>query len=181
MIVEGKNDYSRIKQIYPNIPILITNGSAVSDLFLEDVKKLSVTNEMILFLDPDYPGEKIRKKLMEVIPNATHVFVNKKDAISKNKKKVGVEHVSTEILKEVLECSRVASQDVAYEHEITMHDLIDLGLVGEECSKNVRIKLCEELNIGYTNSKQLVKRLNMFHITKKEMLEKLRSAYDWID
>lgn len=40
-------------------------------------------------------------------------------------------------------------------------------------SKALRIKLGEELRIGYTNSKQLQKRLSLFNISKEEVIETL--------
>ena len=94
LVVEGKNDYSRIKQIYPNLDILITGGSAISEKFLSDLKELAKTNKIVVFTDPDFPGEKIRKTIQEHVPNSEHVFINKQKAISRNNKKVGVEHAS---------------------------------------------------------------------------------------
>ena len=40
--------------------------------------------------------------------------------------------------------------------------LIELGLVGGSTSKVLREELCERLNIGYTNAKQLLNKLNMY-------------------
>jgi len=169
VIVEGKNDYTRIKHIYPNLPILTTNGSEVSDEFLDLVKKLSLENEIVLLLDPDYSGEYIRKKIQQVCPNASHAFVQKKDAISKNKKKVGIEHVELDILAEVL--ANVVSSN--YHLNVTIEDLFELGLVGKKDSKIKREKLCSKLKIGYVNGKQLVNRLNLFNITLEEVKDKL--------
>lgn len=169
LVVEGKNDYKRIKQIYPKLPILITNGSAVSEEFLEIVRRLSVDHEIILLLDPDYSGEYIRKKIQQVCPNASHVFINKQDAISKNKKKLGVEHVSLDILRDALQ--GIVKSD--YHNNIKINDLFDLGLIGGKDSKIKREKLCHDLKIGYVNGKQLVNRLNLFNITLEEVKGKL--------
>lgn len=169
LIVEGKNDYTRIKQIFPNLQILITNGSEVSNDFLELVKKLSKDKEIILLLDPDYSGEYIRKKIQSVCPNVHHAFVNRKDAISKNKRKIGVEHVDLDILKKSLQ--NILSSD--YHNNVTYKDLFNLGLIGEKESRKKREKLCNDLQIGYVNGKQLVNRLNLFNITLNEIKEKL--------
>lgn len=169
LVVEGKNDYKRIKQIYPQLPILITNGSAVSEEFLEIIQRLSSDHEIILLLDPDYSGEYIRKKIQHACPEASHVFVNKQDTISKNRKKLGVEHVSLDILKEALK--DVVKSD--YHHNITINNLYDLGLIGGKESKIKREKLCHDLKIGYVNGKQLANRLNLFNITLEEVKGKL--------
>lgn len=167
LIVEGKNDYSRIKQIYPDMNIMITGGSAVSEEFLRDVKNLSKTHEIVIFTDPDSPGEKIRKKIQEVVPDASHIFINKKDAISKKNKKVGVEHVNKVDLINALE--RINRPKCS--SDIDLEFLYDMGLLGEERSKEKRVWLLERLNIGYANGKQLVKKLNLFGYSKDEIEE----------
>ena len=169
MIVEGKHDLSRLKQVFPNLSVLITNGSAVSDEFLELVKNLSEKNEVILLLDPDYSGERIRRIISSYCPNVSHAFVRREVAISKNGKKVGVEHVDLEILKNVL--NNVSKSD--FHENISVQDLYDLGLIGNKESKKKRKLLCDKLNIGYVNGKQLAHRLNLFNITLKQVKEVL--------
>lgn len=169
IIVEGKNDLQRIKYILPDVAVLTTNGIEVSEDFLSLVKKLSVDNEIILFLDPDYSGEKIRRKIMNVCPDASHIFVDKNLAISKNKKKIGVEHLELQVLKDALKNVKVAK----YSKNITIQDLYELDLAGSNNSKDKRHMLCKKLNIGYTNAKQLVERLNLFNYTVEEIKEML--------
>lgn len=169
IIVEGKNDMHRVKQVLPDAYVLITNGSAISEEFLKLVEDLSRESEIVLVLDPDYSGEVIRKKITSVVPNASHIFFNKKDAISKTKRKVGVEHVTLNKL-------RIALKDVKqynYSKNITIQDIFDLGLAGEENSKSKRLGLCEKLGIGYVNAKQLVERLNMFGYKLEDIKDKL--------
>lgn len=167
IIVEGKNDQHRVKKLLPDVPVLTTNGSAISEEFLNLVKELSKESEIILLLDPDYNGEVIRKKIVSVCPEASHIFINKKDAISKNKKKLGVEHVSLNKLS-------IALQEIKqynYNKNITIQDIYDLGLAGLEHSKSLRQKLCNTLGIGYVNAKQLVERLNMFNYSLEYIKE----------
>src|SRR5690606_32780399 len=99
IIEEGKNDELRVKQVLPGAHNLKTNGNTITNEFLDLVRKLSVDHQIILLLDPDYNGEMIRKKVASVCHNAAHVFVKREDAICKNKRKIGVEHVSFEDLK----------------------------------------------------------------------------------
>ena len=95
VVVEGLHDLERLKSIYEDIDVLITNGSEIEEN-LPTIIEASKKRDIILFLDPDYPGERIRKKITEVIPNAKHAFLKKDLAISKNKKKVGIEHAKKE-------------------------------------------------------------------------------------
>jgi len=169
VIVEGKNDYNKIKSVYHNLSILITNGSAVSDEFLDLVKKIRETNQIVLCLDPDYAGEKIRKTLLSVVPNAYQVFADRERAISKNGKKIGIEHMSQDDIRKLF--SKIMISD--YHENITMNDMYDLGLIGSSDSALKREELGKKLGIGYANAKQFLRRLNMFNITIEDIKRNL--------
>ena len=61
----------------------------------------------------------------------------------------------------------------AIKEEITQEDLITAGLIGGCRFKRKKNKLGKILKIGYTNGKQLHKRLMMFQISKQEFAEAL--------
>lgn len=170
VVVEGLHDLERLKSIYEDIDVLITNGSEIEEN-LPTIIEASKKRDIILFLDPDYPGERIRKKITEVIPNAKHAFLKKDLAISKNKKKVGIEHAKKEdiidALNNVLTPSK-NSENVAY------LELYNLGLFGNENSQKLRDKVCEKLNLGHTNGKTFLKRINMFNIDIKTIENTLK-------
>ena len=96
IVVEGKNDANKIKTIFPDVDVIITNGSEINKNTLETIAKVSLTDDVVLCLDPDGPGEKIRRKILEYTDNVHQVFAKKHKAISNNKKKVGIEHMSKE-------------------------------------------------------------------------------------
>lgn len=162
IVVEGKNDANKIKTIFPDVDIIITNGSEINKGTINDIKKASENNEVVLCLDPDGPGEKIRRKIVEQVPNVNQVFASKNNAISKNKKKIGIEHMSKEDILDMFKNVKIYnnSGNVSY---------IDLYKMGYMTSKEKRISLCEKLGISYCNGKQLLKRLNMFGITLEEI------------
>ena len=170
IVVEGKNDYSKIKNVFPEANVLITNGSAVEEEFLEMLKTMAIDNEIILCLDPDYAGERIRRKITEVIPQALHVFADPKISRSKNGKKIGIEHMSRKdieaLFKHIITPSKKA--------KLTKIDMLELGLSGDSYSREARIAIGLKLNIGYANAKQFLIRLNMINISKEE----LRRLYD---
>lgn len=162
IVVEGKNDANKIKSIFKNANVLITNGSEISMDTILDIKKASIVDDVILCLDPDGPGEKIRRKIMEYVPEVHHVFAKKEKAISNNKKKVGIEHMSKNDIIDLFSNIKITTNA----GNITYIDLFDLGYMSD---KQKRITLCEKLNISYCNGKQLLKRLNMFGITLEEI------------
>ncbi|MDE5546386.1 MAG: ribonuclease M5 [Anaeroplasmataceae bacterium] len=169
IVVEGLHDKNRIESVYPNAHVVITNGSEISDDTIKMIQTLSKTNQIIIFTDPDSPGEKIRNQIALAIPSAYHAFLRKKDSISKNGKKVGIEHASKECIIESL--SNVYSNQQE-EDTITLQDIYELHLMGMPNSSNLREKLSDELNIGKPNAKTFLKRVNMLQI-KKEVLKEL--------
>lgn len=169
IVVEGLHDKIRIESIYPNANIVITNGSEVSKTTIKMIQALSKTNEIIIFTDPDSPGERIRNLIASAIPTALHAFLRKKDSISSNGKKVGIEHASKEAIIESL--AHLYSNNVI-EDTITLQDMYDLGLIGFSNSSRLRESIANQYNIGRPNAKTFLKRVNMLQI-KKEDLEKL--------
>ena len=156
IVVEGLHDKNRIESVYPNAHVVITNGSEISDDTIKMIQTLSKTNQIIIFTDPDSPGEKIRNQIALAIPSAYHAFLRKKDSISKNGKKVGIEHASKECIIESL--SNVYSNQQE-EDTITLQDIYELHLMGMPNSSNLREKLSDELNIGKPNAKTFLKRV----------------------
>jgi ribonuclease M5 len=63
-----------------------------------------------------------------------------------------------------------------YRGEIHWLDLVEAGLVGGEKAKSRRERMGKLLKIGYTNAKQLHKRLQMFQISKQDFAK----AYEQI-
>lgn len=168
IVVEGIHDEMKIKSVYPDANVVITNGSEISQITLDLIKKLSETNEIIIFTDPDSPGEAIRKRITEVVPNAKQAFLRKKDAISKNKKKVGIEHATKETIMDSLENVYTFTES---NNNITMADLFNLGLNGSANSQMLRDKISEYLNIGKPNAKTFLKRINLIQISFEELKE----------
>lgn len=170
VVVEGLHDLERLKKIFPDMDILITNGSEIEEN-LPVIVEASKKRDIILFLDPDYPGERIRKRIQEVIPNAKHAFLKKDLAISKNKKKVGIEHAKDS---DLIDALNNCLTPVESTNLVTYLDLYNLGLFGNKDSQKLRDKVCEKLNLGHTNGKTFLKRINMFNITIKEVENALK-------
>jgi ribonuclease M5 len=103
IVVEGKHDEQKIKSIFPGVECITTNGSSISEETINLIYETSLKKEVILFLDPDFPGKKITNKILEKNGSFKIAFINKENAISKNKKKVGIEHASVEVIKKSLE------------------------------------------------------------------------------
>ena len=169
IVVEGTHDVSKIKSVYPDANCVITNGREIAKETIDLIKELSKNNNIIILTDPDSPGERIRSIITEAVPNAKQAFLRKKDCISSNNKKVGIEHASKEAIIEAL--GNVYSSNSLT--TITIQDLYSLGLNGSNDSAILRDKISDILNIGRPNCKTFLKRLNLLGLTKKDVEELL--------
>lgn len=174
VVVEGYHDLATLKLIYSEMDIYITNGSEIAESTLKELKVLNEERGLILFLDPDYQGERIRRIINEYVGKTKHAFLTKKDCISKNKKKVGIEHANRDVIIEALSSFYESGQYL--KNPISLPDLYVLKLIGNENSKKLRKILGEELGIGLNNGKSLCNKLNMFGIK----LDKIKEILDVI-
>lgn len=166
IIVEGKDDTTAIKRAV-DADTIETNGSAISKETLMKIAHAVEKRGVIVFTDPDYPGRRIRAIIEEHIPGVKHAFLPKEKTIAKNGKGLGIEHACDADIREALAAvytPRTASE----ESFITLEDLIDARLIGHPAAKERRTLIGAHLRIGYTNGKQLHKRLQLFGITKEQ-------------
>ena len=170
IVVEGKNDTKRLKTFF-DCETIETHGLGLDSQTIDFIKQMHKTRGIILFLDPDSPGEKIRNKLNNEIPNLKNAFILKEDA--KTKKKVGIEHASYEALKEALENVVTYGE---YDNNLNMADLSELGLMGDDNSKEKRMIISKHFHIGKCNSKTMLKRLNLLGIKKEDLYNILNDS-----
>lgn len=168
IVVEGKSDTIVIQNAV-NADTIETNGSEISRDTIERIKLAQEKRGVIIFTDPDYPGERIRKIISNEVPGCKHAFLPKKEAIALNKKSVGVEHASKESIREALR--HIKEEFIEETEKISWNDLLAAGLIGGQQAKARREKLGKLLKIGYMNGKQLHKRLLMFQISEQQFAE----------
>ncbi|MGX4687079.1 ribonuclease M5 [Vagococcus sp. JNUCC 83] len=177
VVVEGKDDTKRLQQVL-DVDTIETNGSALSNETLDKIKHAQRVRGVIVFTDPDFPGEKIRKQIMAVVPEAKHAFITREKGAPKKKHgSLGVEHASNEAIIQALKDVSTPTTN-QFESDITVEDLMQFGLIAGSGAKVKREKLGELLNIGYTNGKQLKKRLSIFQITKEKFLEAMKEIIE---
>lgn len=168
IVVEGRDDTAKIKSAV-DADTIETNGSAIDDNILDQIKHAQELRGVVIFTDPDFPGERIRHIVAQHVPGCKHAFLPKDRARAKYDKGIGIEHATKEDIKTAL--SAVYELVDEKQGEITKQDLIDYGLIGGPRSAHLRKELGITLRIGKTNGKQLLKRLNMFHITAEHLEE----------
>ncbi|WP_123043820.1 ribonuclease M5 [Cohnella candidum] len=172
IVVEGKDDTVAIRRAV-GADTIETGGSAVGEDVLRRIELAQERRGVIIFTDPDAPGERIRKIVAERVPGAKHAFLTKDEARSKTG--LGVEHASDEAIRRALEAVRTPDQanGPEAEGEIEWSDLLEAGLIVHADAARRRERMGELIGIGYANGKQFHKRCNMFRITKAEFAQAL--------
>ncbi len=165
IVVEGKNDTKRLKSFF-DVETIETNGLNLNKKTIELIREINGKRGVILFLDPDTPGEKIRKRLNDEISGLKNAFVIKKEA--RTSKKVGVEHASKEVLEEALNNLVTYGE---FKDSLSKEEFYELGLAGESDSASKRTKVAKHFHLGECNGKTLFKRINMLGIGYKDIKE----------
>jgi ribonuclease M5 len=170
IVVEGKDDTTAVQRAV-GADTIETGGSAIGEEVLRRIELAQARRGVIVFTDPDAPGERIRKIVTERVPGCKHAFLTKDEA--RGRRGIGVEHASDAAIQRALEAVRSPEGDADRLPEIEWSDLLTTGLIVHASSARRRERMGELLGIGYANGKQFYKRCLMFRITRVEFLTAL--------
>lgn len=165
IVVEGKDDILAVKRAV-DAELIATSGLGLNDRIMDRIKSAAQRCGIIVFTDPDYPGEKIRKMIQKEVPNCKHAFLPRELATKDGD--IGIENASPESIREAL--SKLKTETDAGRCEFTINDMIKYNLTGTNMSVKRRDIMGKELGIGYGNAKQFLNRLNRYGITRKEFI-----------
>ena len=174
IIVEGRYDKIKLSSMIDGI-IIETEGFGIfKDRDKQKlIRKLSETKGIAILTDSDSAGFVIRNFITSIVPKEyiTNVYIpdiygkeKRKDSPSKEGQ-LGVEGVSTEILKEAFKKAGIGvSQSETNERKkITLNDFFDDGLTGDTQSKRKRTDLLKKLDLPERMStKAMLDILNTF-------------------
>lgn len=163
IVVEGKSDTQAIKRAV-EADTIETNGSAVDRSTIEMIRHAQKIKGVIVFTDPDIPGERIRKIVSQNVPGCKHAFITRKEAFGGKTRSLGIEHATPDVIRHALQ--KIYTESAEKSESISLEKLRAYGLIAGDKARSRREGLGECLKIGYTNGKQLYKRLNMFQITE---------------
>ena len=168
IVVEGKDDVAAIKRAV-DAEVIITGGFALRPSVINQIKKAQEKRGVIIFTDPDFAGEKIRKYITSKVDGCKHAFLSKEEATKDDD--IGIENASPESIIAALNNAR--SENVERRTEFTQKDLIENKLLGSDQAAYRRNEIGKILGVGYCNAKQLLSRLNNFGVTREEFIEAL--------
>lgn len=174
IIVEGRDDTKRLIETFgPQVKTIETNGSALSRKVQTQIIAAAQQFGIIVFTDPDYQGDRVRRLITDLVPSAKHAYLTPDQAKGhKVGQSLGIEHASPEVLKAAL--SQVVTPQTELADPVPMADLIKLGLIGLPQSDQRRAWLSEAFHLGKVNGKQLQKKLQQYHLS----LDQIKAVID---
>ena len=172
IIVEGRDDTKRLIETFGNrVKTIETNGSAISHSTLAQIKQAAEEFGIIIFTDPDYQGDRIRRIVSQAIPYAKHAYLSQEEAQSGQKgRSLGVEHASTDTIRQALSQVMIP-QDLDPLSFIPMSQLLALKLIAHPKARRNRDLVARHFNLGHTNGKQLQKRLAQYQVSYQDLID----------
>ena len=80
LVVEGKNDTNTLQSFF-DCDTIETGGDQINEQTIERIQEAIKKRGVIIFTDPDSPGEHIRRKIQERVPGCKHVFIDKEKSV----------------------------------------------------------------------------------------------------
>ncbi len=169
IVVEGKDDESAVKHAV-DAEVIITSGFGITEETFRRIEFAQKKKGVIIFTDPDYAGEQIRKRINRRIKGCKNAYLSRKDACKNND--IGIENANPQSIISALEKAKCIMETASI--IFTSKILFENNLTGGTDSAKRREKLGKILGIGYANGKQLVKRLNGYSISKDQFLNAVK-------
>ncbi|WP_240915968.1 ribonuclease M5 [Erysipelothrix sp. HDW6C] len=170
IVVEGKHDREKLLQCI-DADIITSSGTHMSQEFLALCRQFHKERGLIVFTDPDGPGEMIRRRIIEEVGTTKHASLHVLQ--TKKKQKVGIEHADCEDIVSALQ--EAATFDVATE-SLSWHEFVDLGLTGGSNAQMRRDWLSESFKFPKSNAKTTFKYLNMMNKTVADCQAALKES-----
>lgn len=170
IVVEGKDDVTAVKRAL-DAELITTSGFGFPKGTIERIRSAQKRCGVIIFTDPDFAGEKIRKRIAAEVPGCKHAFLPREEA--KKDGDIGIENATPKSIIAALE--NVRTESLSKRDEFKQVDLIRNGLIGNQDASYRRDELGKILGIGYGNAKQFLNRLNNYGVSREEFNESLKT------
>ncbi|MZQ74823.1 MAG: ribonuclease M5 [Peptoclostridium sp.] len=163
IVVEGKSDICAVRRAV-DAELIATGGFGFPSGVEERIRAAASRRGIIVFTDPDFAGEKIRKRVSKIAPGCKHAFLPREEAMCNGD--IGIENASPQSILRAL--AKVRSELETPGSEFSRIDLLREGLDGDSNAARRRDRLGALLGIGYGNAKQFLNRLNSYGVKREE-------------
>lgn len=199
IVVEGLHDKQAVNRAVA-ADVWVVGGDRIARLMFAELRRAGAVRGIIVLTDPDGPGERIRRRIAEVVPNCQHAFLPREEARSPDGERLGVEFASPDSIVRALANARQDStlteigpememlkgehpqtqqgpMDLAGRQPFSVADLQLLGLSNHPQAARRRTKLGEALGVGYGNVKSFLQKLNALGVTREEWQRAIEQAF----
>ncbi len=166
IVVEGRDDVDAVKKAL-DAEIIAVGGFGINAKVIERIKEAQKRKGVIVFTDPDFAGEKIRRIISKRVEGIKHAYISKEDGLKDGD--IGVENAYPQVILKALENAKITLEEKR--NFFTMQDMFYFKLTNDSTSKVRRSMLGKILGIGYCNTTQMISRLNNYGITKDEFTD----------
>lgn len=175
IVVEGRDDITAVKRAV-DAEIIAVGGFGINAEVIERIKEAQKRQGVIVFTDPDFAGEKIRRIISKRVKGVKHAYITKQEGL--RDEDIGVENASPKAIIKALENAKCEVKEKRT--VFTAEDLFFFNLTGSKEAKQRREALGSKLGIGYCNSAQFITRLNNYGISKEEFIEAIKKVNEEI-
>lgn len=179
IVVEGRSDTQNLARAVI-ADTIETGGSAIDKDVILRAKYAEKTRGIIILTDPDFNGQRIRQIVTSAVPTAKQAYITQNEGRANKDnphKSLGVEHATPDVLRAALK--HVITPKIDVMTDVDQHFLLQNGLLSGKNAKYRRELIGESLHIGYTNGKQLLKRVEQFGIMQEQILKILEGNDSW--
>ena len=165
IVVEGRDDVTAVKRAV-EAEIISVGGFGINKAVIKRIKEAQKRQGVIVFTDPDYAGDKIRRIISTRVSGVKHAYISQEEGTKGDD--IGVENACPEAIIEALNGAKCEMKEKTVNFDIT--DMFFFKLTGNDKAKERREALAKELRIGYCNSSQFLTRLNNYGISREEFV-----------
>ena len=151
IVVEGRDDVTAVKRAV-EAELISVGGFGINEKVINKIREAQKRKGVIIFTDPDFAGEKIRRIITKRVANVKHAYISQKEGTKDGD--IGVENASPETILRALEAAKFEVQEKRKEFDV--HDMIFFKLTADSKARERRDSLGNELGIGYGNASQFL-------------------------
>lgn len=164
IVVEGRDDERAVHRAV-EASTIATHGFGIAQATWQLIEKAYHERGIIVFTDPDFAGEQIRKRISEKFPQAKQAYLTREEAWKNGD--IGIENAGPEDIADALSKARATA--IQGRQLFDQSDLFAMELIGKQHSAQLRNLMGRALGIGYGNGKLFLKRLNEYAVTREEL------------
>lgn len=163
IVVEGIKDEIAVKRGI-DAEVIYVSGFGITEKTINLIKNAQKRCGVILFMDADSAGERIRENISKKVKGVKHAYISKEKSCKNGD--IGVEYAKAEDIVESIKNAKCMLDEST--NEFKLSDLIENKLVDVKEASERREIIGEILGIGYANGKKFLSRLNYFNISREE-------------